>query len=163
MNLQMFWYLSLQGFVKWNWFFAIRNRFLKFGAKPSSTLLAAPRHNNFTSLSLSSFTFSLHCPSHSNGARRHWATVVMVRKLTKHRGQVIYWVKGSVRVLFWNLHSRGERGRKGRECKIQNKAHRIFDQTNTLSPLLTTERCGASEINMPKHDCYVVEVPFWLR
>ena len=34
-----------------------------------------------------------------------------------------------------NLHSRGERGSNGRECKFQNKAHRIFDPRNTLSPV----------------------------
>ena len=28
--------------------------------------------------------------------------------------------------LLWNLHSRGERGRKGRECKFQIKAHGTF-------------------------------------
>ena len=44
-------------------------------------------------------------------------------------GDVIYWVKGSVHVLFWNLLSRGEeRGRKGRECKFQDKAHRTLTQ-----------------------------------
>ena len=39
-----------------------------------------------------------------------------------YRGQVICWVKASVRVLFCNLHSRGESGRKVREYKFQNKA-----------------------------------------
>ena len=31
-------------------------------------------------------------------------------------------------VLFWNLHLRGERGRKGRECKFKNKAHKTLTQ-----------------------------------
>ena len=33
------------------------------------------------------------------------------------------------------MHSRGERGRKGREHKFQNKAHRTFDPSNTPSAL----------------------------
>ena len=45
----------------------------------------------------------------------------------------LHWVKGSVNVLFWNLHSRGEMGRRGRECKFQNKAHRTSHPRNTLS------------------------------
>ena len=50
-------------------------------------------------------------------------------------GQVIYWVKGSVHVLFWNLHSSWESRRKERECKFQNKAHWTFDPRNILSPV----------------------------
>ena len=42
------------------------------------------------------------------------------------------------RTFFWNLHSRGERGRKGRECEFQNNAHRTFDQINNFSPLWLT-------------------------
>ena len=53
-----------------------------------------------------------------------------------YRSEVTYWVKGSVRVLFWNLHSRGKRGRKGRECKFQNKSHGTFDPRNTSCPVL---------------------------
>ena len=34
------------------------------------------------------------------------------------------------------MHSRGERGRKGRECKFRNKAHRILDIINTLTPAI---------------------------
>ena len=49
-----------------------------------------------------------------------------------HTGEIISCVIGSVHVLFWNLHCRGERGRKGRvECHFQNKAHRTFDIINT--------------------------------
>ena len=44
-------------------------------------------------------------------------------------------VKCSVPILLWKLHHRGERGRKGRECKFQNKAHRTFDPRSTLSPV----------------------------
>ena len=43
-----------------------------------------------------------------------------------YRGLGIYDVKGSVPVLFSKLHYRKERGRKGRECKFQNKAHRTM-------------------------------------
>ena len=52
-----------------------------------------------------------------------------------YRGRGIYWVKGSVPVLFWNLDHRGERERKGREYKFQNKAHRTFDPRNTSTPV----------------------------
>ena len=38
------------------------------------------------------------------------------------------------------LHSRGERGRKGRECKSQNKAHRTFDPRKTISPVQEPNR-----------------------
>ena len=47
--------------------------------------------------------------------------MVGFRARTIYRDEQNLWVKGSVRVLFWNLHHRGERGRKGRECKFQNK------------------------------------------
>ena len=47
-----------------------------------------------------------------------------------YRGGVDSWVKGSEPVLFVNLHSKGERGRKGRECKFQNKAHTTFGKRN---------------------------------
>ena len=33
--------------------------------------------------------------------------------------------------------TRGERGRKGRECKFRNKSHRTFDPKNTSTPLYT--------------------------
>ena len=33
-------------------------------------------------------------------------------------------------------HFRGERSRKGRECKCRNKAHRTFDPRNIFSPVL---------------------------
>ena len=53
------------------------------------------------------------------------------------RGGDIYWIKGSVHVLLWNLHSRGKTGRKRRECKFQNKAHAhvIFDPRNNSTPV----------------------------
>ena len=99
---------------------------------------------------------------HCSGATGNWTTTTLLRSRTRtgysrgapegtslssqsrlathcrlpHTGQVIYWVKGSVRVLFWILHSRGERGRKGRECKFLNKAHSTFDPGNTLSLVL---------------------------
>ena len=57
------------------------------------------------------------------------------RQKQVHTGGLgIYWVKGSVPDLFWNMHSRGERGRKGRECKFQNKAHRTFDTLYKATP-----------------------------
>ena len=46
--------------------------------------------------------------------------------LGKYRGLGIYDVKGSVPILFLKLHHRGERGRKGRECKFQNISHRTL-------------------------------------
>ena len=52
-----------------------------------------------------------------------------------YRGGVNPCVKGSVHVLFWNLHSRGVRGRKGRECKFQNVAHRAFDLRSNSTPV----------------------------
>ena len=39
-------------------------------------------------------------------------------------------------VLCWYFHHRWERGRKGREYKFQNKAHRTFDPRNALSPVV---------------------------
>ena len=53
-----------------------------------------------------------------------WTTT---HRVVYYRGPVIYDVKGSVPALFKKLHHRGETGRKGRECKIQNKGHRTFD------------------------------------
>ena len=53
-----------------------------------------------------------------------------------YRGGVIYRVNGSVHVWFWNLHSRGERGKWGRECKFQNKSHRTFDSRINFTPVL---------------------------
>ena len=47
----------------------------------------------------------------------------------------IYWVKGSVPVLFRNLLHKGERGRKERDWKFLNKAHRTFDIINTSPPV----------------------------
>ena len=49
-----------------------------------------------------------------------------------YSGGVIYRVKGSVRVLFVNLHSNWEG--KGRECKFQNKAYRNFEPRNNSTP-----------------------------
>ena len=40
----------------------------------------------------------------------------------KYRDLGIYDVKGSVHVFFGKLHHRGERGRKGRECKISKQS-----------------------------------------
>ena len=59
-----------------------------------------------------------------------WVTLVM--KLGQgcyipiyiYRCGGIYYVIGSVCVLLWNLHHRGVMGRKGREWKFLNKAHR---------------------------------------
>ena len=77
----------------------------------------------------------------------------------KYRGEVISWVKSSVHVLFGNLLSRGERGRKGSECKFQNKAHRTFDPSNTFSPVdvsVTSLHCSPATLilildAMPRH------------
>ena len=52
------------------------------------------------------------------------------------RGGIISDVNGSVHVMFRNLHHRRERGRKGRECKFQNKAHRTLDIRNNSTPAL---------------------------
>ena len=38
--------------------------------------------------------------------------------ISKYRGQVDPWVKGSVPVFFLKLHHRGERGRKGKGVQI---------------------------------------------
>ena len=46
-------------------------------------------------------------------AARGWAA---------YRGPGIYDVKGSVSVMFWKLHHREERGRKGGECKFQKSS-----------------------------------------
>ena len=40
---------------------------------------------------------------------------------TLYRGEVISWVKGSVPVLFRNLHSSGERGEKGESANFKTK------------------------------------------
>ena len=54
-----------------------------------------------------------------------------------YRGRSRYYnAKGSAHVLFWKLHHRGERGRKGRECKFHNKKHRTFGIINTSTPVL---------------------------
>ena len=42
-----------------------------------------------------------------------------------YRGQVIYWVKGSLQVLFRNLHYIVVRWRKGRGCKFQNSTQNL--------------------------------------
>ena len=57
-----------------------------------------------------------------------------------------YDVQGSVCLLFWNLHHRGVRGRKGGECKFLNEAHRTFDIINTSTPctFVCTLRTGRS-------------------
>ena len=52
-----------------------------------------------------------------------------------YTGAGYYGMKGSVRVLFRKLHSRGERGRKGRECKFQNNAHKTFDPRKSFIPV----------------------------
>lgn len=52
-----------------------------------------------------------------------------------YRGPVIYGVKGSVPVFILKLHPRGERGRKGRECKFPKIAHRTFDTINSWPPV----------------------------
>ena len=44
-----------------------------------------------------------------------------------YRGPLKDDVKGSVLVFFGKFHHRGERGRKGRECKFPNIEHRTFD------------------------------------
>ena len=44
-----------------------------------------------------------------------------------YRGPVKDDVKGSVLVFFWKFHHRGERGRKGWECKFPKIEHRTFD------------------------------------
>ena len=56
--------------------------------------------------------------------------------LCKYRGPGIYYVKCSVPVLLCKLHRRGERGRKVRECKFQNKAHKNFDIINNMAPCM---------------------------
>ena len=74
-----------------------------------------------------------------------------IKGYTSDRG-VNTWVKASVHILFWNLHSRGERGRKGRECKsrgergrnereckFQDIAHRTFH------PRITSPPCSLKE------------------
>ena len=38
-------------------------------------------------------------------------------------------------VLVWKLHARGERGRKGRECKFPKIAHRTFDTIHSWPPV----------------------------
>ena len=53
-----------------------------------------------------------------------------------YRGLGIYDVKGSVPVLFWKLHHRGERGRKGRECKFPKIACRTFVIINSWPPVV---------------------------
>ena len=55
-------------------------------------------------------------------------------------GEIIYWVKCPVNVLFLNFHSRGDRVRIGRECKFQNKAHshRASDPRNNFSHVCVT-------------------------
>ena len=46
------------------------------------------------------------------------------------------------------MHYRGERGRKGRECKFLNKAIRTFDIINNFAPLhkKTLQESGSPEI-----------------
>ena len=39
-------------------------------------------------------------------------------------------------ILFLKLHHRGERGRKGRECKFPKIAHRTFDPINSWPPVV---------------------------
>ena len=52
-----------------------------------------------------------------------------------NRGEINSDVNGSVRVIFEKLHHRGERGRKGRECKFPKIAHRTFDPINSWPPV----------------------------
>ena len=58
-----------------------------------------------------------------------------------YRGLGIYDFQGSVPVICWKLHHIGERGRTGRGCKCQNKAHRTFDIINTQTPVLYPGAC----------------------
>ena len=60
---------------------------------------------------------------------------------------LIFWVKGSFHVLFGNLHSRGEMGRKGRECKFYNKAHRTFEPGNNSNPVFHNLICVFKTFN----------------
>ena len=55
-----------------------------------------------------------------------------------YRGQVIYWVKGSLQVLFRNLHYIVVRWRKGRGGDANFKtAHRTFDIINIMVLLMS--------------------------
>ena len=48
-----------------------------------------------------------------------------VKEVRPYRDGVNLWGKGLVPVLFGNLHPRDERRRKGRECRFQNKTHKL--------------------------------------
>ena len=48
---------------------------------------------------------------------------------------------------FVNLPSRGERGRKGRECKFLSKAHRTFHQRNSSTPVLSVKSISSIYIS----------------
>ena len=61
---------------------------------------------------------------------------VASQKSNLYKGKVIYWVKGCVHVLFWNLQSREE---KERECKSQNEA-----STQDLRPTKYLDPCKCS-------------------
>ena len=61
-----------------------------------------------------------------------------VGRLVVYRGLGIYVVKGSVHVFFGKLHHRGERGRKGRECKISKQSTQNLWHHNYLDPCTLT-------------------------
>ena len=71
--------------------------------------------------------------------------------LAVYRGQGIYWVKGSVPVLFWILHNRGERGRKGSECKFPKIAHKTFDTIHSWPPVIISQLSSRNiDLNFPE-------------
>ena len=53
-----------------------------------------------------------------------------------YKGLGIYDVKVSVPVFFWKLHHRGERGRKGRECKISKQSTQNLWHHKFLDPCI---------------------------
>ena len=56
------------------------------------------------------------------GFSQYSALVLCTIIVFMYRGDKFHYVKGWERVLFLILHHSGEKGRKGRECKFQNKA-----------------------------------------
>ena len=65
--------------------------------------------------------------SDDQGQKHQKLPIKAFQLLLVYRGLGIYDVKSSKHVLLCKLHYRGERGRKGRECKRQSQAHRNFD------------------------------------
>ena len=53
--------------------------------------------------------------------RKELLDVNRIDTTTLNRGQVIYWFNGSVHVLFWNLHSKGE-GEKREGLKVSKQS-----------------------------------------